>query len=345
MKPKTKALSLISGGLDSLLATKVILEQDIHVEGVNFFTGFTGDLPDNIPSINKNSEHKFSATNIAKTLDIKLHVVNVVEEFKPILIKPKHGYGANLNPCLDCKIFMVNQALRLMHEWQFDFIITGEVLGQRNKSQRKATLPIVAANAEERLLRPLCAKLLPETLPEREHLVNRDLLCNFCGRGRKPQIALAKKFGIKEFPQPAGGCALTDPNFAKRLHDLWRYRPTKNYSLDDINLLKIARHLRIAPNFKIIAGRDEADNKILEIYQENFISLQNQSTPGSLLLIDGIVNADEINFAARLAAYFSKSRTNIKDDSIILIKHPKAAPQTLLVKPISSEDFNKNWYV
>ena len=217
MEKKHKAVALISGGLDSMLAVRVMQEQGIEVEGINFYTGFCVEGHTHaIRNQDKNKQKRNNALWVAEQLGIKLHIVDVIEEYKEVLLNPKHGYGANMNPCLDCKIFMVSKAVEWIKENNhdgFDFIITGEVIGQRPMSQRKATMPIISeeSGAEDLLLRPLCAKNLPETLPEREGWVDRSKLYDFHGRNRKPQIALAKQFGLTDFATPAGGCCfLTD---------------------------------------------------------------------------------------------------------------------------------------
>ena len=331
-----KALALISGGLDSMLAAKLILQQNIIVEGINFFTGFTGENLE-VPA------KTHGARWVAEQLGIKLHVVNVFEEFKPVLFNPKYGYGKHLNPCLDCKIFMVNCAQKFMAHHKFDFLITGEVLGQRPKSQRKDTLPLVAKNMDDRLLRPLCAKLLPPTLPEREHWVDRELLCAISGRSRKPQLDLVAHFGIKEFPQPAGGCTLTDAKFTHRLRDFWQTRIDKNYTSSDIALLKLGRHLRWQSNFKMIVGRDEKENQLLEKFQTHFISLHPQNYPGALALIDGSIDSKNLEFAARIAAYFSQGKNAESVD--ILIRYPNEPSSILTVKPLGMAEVKKEWYL
>ncbi|CAL7964183.1 conserved hypothetical protein [Gammaproteobacteria bacterium] len=309
-----KALALISGGLDSMLATKLVMEQGIHVEGINFFTGFTGDHCYCFKQLEKEARN---AKWVCKQLEIKLHVIDVVTEFKPVLLNPKYGYGANLNPCLDCKLFMISKAQEWMGQHGFDFLITGEVLGQRPKSQRKDTLPLATEITDDRIVRPLSAKLLQTTLPEREGWINRELLCNFSGRSRKPQIKLAARLGFKEFPQPAGGCVLTDENFCKRLQDLLDHRLDKNYSLDDVLLLRIGRHLRINSDLKIIVGRDKTENDFITMYQDKYILLQSISHPGALVLLDGKADAGAIQLVARLVAYFSKGRNAKKVDVAI----------------------------
>lgn len=329
-----KALALISGGLDSLLATKLIMEQGIDVTGINFFTGFTGD---------HNycwKKFKYNAQWVCATLGIELQIVDVVNEFKPLLLQPKYGYGANLNPCLDCKLFMIAQAKEWMQKHGFDFLLTGEVLGQRPKSQRKDTLPLATKITDDLLVRPLSAKLLPPTLPEREGWIKRELLCAFNGRSRKPQIELAKHFGLREFPQPAGGCVLTDANFCKRLQDLWNFRP--GYNLADILLLRIGRHLRIKPDLKVIVGRDEVENKFIAKQKNWNILLQSISHPGALLLLDGQVNAGALQLAARLAGYFSKGRHAKR----VVIKIDEVAKEyALTVMPLSQAEICQEWYI
>lgn len=323
---KYKALSLISGGLDSLLATKLILEQGIAVEGINFFTGFTGDH-DYYFKREHNGSH--SAKRICDQLGIKLHVVNIVEEFKPVLLCPQHGYGANLNPCLDCKLFMIMQAQRWMEQHGFDFLISGEVLGQRPKSQRKDTLPLATKITADLIVRPLSAKLLAPTLPELNGWINRELLCDFSGRSRQPQMRLAQKFGFKEFPQPGGGCLLTDPNFCERLQDLLDHRVNRDYSLDDILLLRLGRHLRMNSNLKAIVGRDQAENDFIERFLGKYTLLQTIDYPGALVLLDGVINEEELLSMAGLAAHYSKGRE--AKEARVLIRQPHAKEQILTV--------------
>ena len=265
-----KAVALISGGLDSMLAARTILEQGVHVEGINFFTGFCVEGHTHAIRRRANGSGANPRNNalwVAEQLGIQLHLIDVVEEYKRVVLNPKHGYGANLNPCLDCKTFMVGRAREWMEEQGFDFIITGEVIGQRPKSQRRETMPVVASEsgADDRLLRPLCAKRLPETLPEREGWVDRERLHDFTGRSRKPQFALAADFGIEDYAQPAGGCCfLTDRQYSTKLADLWASRGARDYDLDDIMLLKVGRHLRPRPHFKVIVGREEGGEQLPE---------------------------------------------------------------------------------
>lgn len=345
-KPR-KAVALISGGLDSMLAAKLILAQGIHVEGLNFFTGFC--VEGHTHAIRKQAKEKTKRNNalwVAEQLGIKLHIIDIVEEYKNIVLNPKYGYGANLNPCLDCKIFMVGKAKQWMETHDFDFIITGEVIGQRPKSQRKTTMPIIAveSGADERLLRPLCAKYLPPTIPEREGWVNRELLQGFSGRSRKPQFALAEKFAIEEYAQPAGGCCfLTDPTYSSKLSDLWRARGKREYELDDIVLLKVGRHLRPNEHFKIIIGREEGENNFLEGYRSQFHYLRILSHTGPLALIDGEPSAEDMYLAARLAARFSSGR----DTEVVTVEinSRDGSVWPLEVKPLSPQEIPQEWYI
>ena len=349
MAEQKRAVALISGGLDSMLAAKVVMEQGVHVEGVNFFTGFC--VEGHTHAIRKKKQQKPKRNNalwVAEQLGIKLHIVDVIEEYKDVLLNPKHGYGQNLNPCLDCKVFMVRkaQAWSFMEENGFDFIITGEVMGQRPKSQRKETLPLIAreSGVEDLLLRPLSAKHLPETLPEREGWVDRSRLHSFHGRNRKPQIALAKSFGFEDWAQPAGGCCfLTDAQYSAKLVDLWQARGERDYELDDIMLLKVGRHLRPAPNYKLIIGREDSENTYLKGYRKRYLSLNSTSHLGPLALLDGTPDADDVEFAARVVARYGQGKA--ADAVSVEVTFPDGVTKTLTVAPLPSDDVLKSWHV
>jgi len=347
MTQPRKAVALISGGLDSMLAARLIKDQGIHVEGINFFTGFC--VEGHTHAIRRDHHDKPKRNNAlwsAEQVGIKLHIVDVIDEYKDVVINPKHGYGAHLNPCLDCKGFMVRKAREWMEKNGFDFIITGEVLGQRPMSQRRDTLPVVAreSGAFDRLLRPLCAKLLPPTLPEQEGWVDREKLLDFNGRNRKPQMALAAKFGFTEYAQPAGGCCfLTDGSYTQRLNDLWSNRGDKRYELDDILLLKIGRHMRPRPHFKLIVGREEGENNFLNGYRRDFTHLFATSHFGPLVLIDGEVNDDDLDLAARLTARFGQGRNA---DRVTVEVYPRGGEMRILeVAPMSPGEIPENWYL
>mgnify|MGYP001813466169 FL=1 len=347
MNSPRKAVALISGGLDSLLAARLMLEQGIHVEGINFYTGFCVEGHTHaIRKKDKKKPKRNTALWSAEQLGIKLHIVDIIEEYKNIVINPKHGYGANLNPCLDCKIFMVGKARQWMEENGFDFIITGEVIGQRPMSQRKDLLPVVVreSGADDRLLRPLCAKNLAPTLPEREGWVDRDRLLDFHGRNRKPQMALAKQFGFEDYASPAGGCCfLTDVSYAKKLADLWQAQHEKKYELDDIMLLKVGRHIRPKPNYKLIVSREEGENKFLSGYRKNFTHIETTSCGGPLTLIDGDVTEEDIETASRIVARFSQGKN--EDSVTVKITHINGDEKTVNVLPMPSSEIKQEWYV
>ncbi len=347
MTTPRKAVALISGGLDSLLAAKVMLEQGVHVEGINFFTGFC--VEGHTHAIRKKDSKKEKRNNalwVAEQLGIKLHIVDIIEEYKDVVINPKHGYGANLNPCLDCKVFMVKKAREWIDENGFDFIITGEVMGQRPKSQRRETMPLIAdeSGADDLLLRPLCAKHLPETRPEREGWVDREQLHGFEGRSRKPQMALAEKFGFDEYAQPAGGCCfLTDRSYSVKLADLWKNRGERRYELDDIMLLKVGRHIRPRENFKLIVGREEGENRFLEGYRKQFVSMAAVSHRGPLILIDGETDEEDIQLAARIAARFTQGRD--AEQVEIRCQLPYGEERLIQVTPMPGHEIPKEWYL
>ncbi|MDQ8039235.1 MAG: tRNA (5-methylaminomethyl-2-thiouridylate)-methyltransferase [Rickettsiella sp.] len=342
-----KAIALISGGLDSMLAARVVQAQGIHVEGINFYTGFC--IEGHTHAIRNTSQNKPKRNNalwVAEQLGIKLHIIDIIQEYKQIVLNPKHGYGAHLNPCLDCKIFMVNKAKRWMEAHEFDFIITGEVIGQRPKSQLKKAMPIVAkeSQAEDRLLRPLCAKLLAPTLPERESWVDRDKLYDFSGRSRTPQFDLAKQFNFKDYAQPAGGCCfLTNGHYTQKLKDLWKHRGKRDYEFDDIVLLKVGRHIRPACHFKLIIGRDEGENQFLEAYQQQFTSLKPITHLGPLTLIDGHATAEDMQLAAQIAARFTQAETN--EHVTFEINSLSGSLLTMTVVPFTTDQICKEWYI
>jgi len=345
MTQQRKAVALISGGLDSLLAAKLVQEQGIHVAGINFFTGFC--VEGHTHAIRRQSGDKPKRNNalwVSEQLGIKLHIVDIIEEYKQVVFNPKYGYGANLNPCLDCKIFMVRKAHQWCQQNDFDFIITGEVVGQRPMSQRKDTMPMVSqkSGAEDLLLRPLSARNLPATLPEREGWVDREKLLGLSGRSRKPQIALANRFGFEEYAQPAGGCCfLTDAKYSSKLADLWQARGSRQYELDDIMLLKVGRHLRPKPHFKVIIAREEGEGNFLRGYRKQYLSIDSLSHLGPIALIDGEVDAQDIELAARLVARYGKGRDQAQVE--MEIRTPAGASYPLKIEPLTAAKIPEQW--
>jgi tRNA-specific 2-thiouridylase len=347
MTQQRTALALVSGGLDSMLAVRVVQDQGVRVEGINFFTGFC--VEGHTHAIRRQDQRRAKRNNAlwaAEQLGIQLHIVDIIDEYKQVVLNPRHGYGAHLNPCLDCKIFMVHKALEWVQEHGFDFIITGEVVGQRPMSQRRDTMPVVAREsaAGELLLRPLCAKNLPPTRPEREGWVDRNALFDFSGRSRKPQMELARRFGFHDYAQPAGGCCfLTDEQYSVKLADLWSNRGRRDYDLDDIMLLKVGRHLRPAASFKLIIAREVGEGRFLEGYRRRFTHLTTLSHPGPLALVDGTPSDQDLLLAARLVARFSKGRS--AQEVLVEIGHPGRPAQRLSVAPLLPEEVPQGWYL
>jgi len=287
----TKAISLFSGGLDSMLAVKLIQNQGISVQGIAFETPFFNAR---------------KAKVAAQQLRLPLQVIDITAEHLEMLKAPRYGFGKNMNPCIDCHTLMLNMAGRTMAEIGADFIFTGEVLGQRPMSQTRQSLYIVAKNSGygEYVLRPLSARLLPESRPEREGKVNRQQLLDIQGRSRKLQLALAKEYGIDAFPPPAGGCLLTDPMFSVRLRDLFSRQPA--YTRRDIELLKYGRHFRISDAVRIVVGRNEKDNLAIEaLIREEDTVIRMASVPGPLVIIPGGGTEGAIMTAARLCILYS----------------------------------------
>ena len=252
-----KAIALISGGLDSILAARLIKEQGIEVIPLNFKIPFC-HLDKNNYFLGKSLD-----TLVWNELKCSLITVDLGNEFLKLLQNPAHGFGSHMNPCIDCKILMLEKTKELMPGLGAQFVVTGEVLGQRPMSQHKKALMRIAKEAglDGLVLRPLSAKLLEKTIIEKENWVNSRSLLDFNGRSRKPQIELAKNFNIKEFAQPAGGCLLTDPEFTKRLKDIIAH---KELNQDNAEILKVGRHFRIFPDAKLVVGRNEDEDKRLE---------------------------------------------------------------------------------
>ena len=297
-KAKARALALFSGGLDSSLAIKLVQEQGIEVEAIAFLTPFY-----------TTKESGFSIERAAKHLGVPLKVVRLGLDYLRIIRKPKYGYGRHMNPCIDCRIYMLRKAKRYAREIGADFIVTGEVLDERPMSQHMKALKIVEeeSSLKGRLLRPLSAKLLPPTEPEKLGLVDRSKLLDIRGRSRKRQIALAKAYGITEYQSPAGGCLLTYKEFSAKLHDLLEHK--KRVSMVDLELLKIGRHFRLDKN-KIIVGRNKEENEmLLRLKGRNDYFFEAQDCGSPITLLQGLKKRQAIEKAAQLTAYYSDQKT------------------------------------
>ncbi len=270
-------VSLLSGGLDSLLATKLMLEQGIRVHGLYL-------------ALSWGCCEKPKAMAAAQQLGVPLMVLGVGDAYLDVIRSPKYGYGTQMNPCVDCRIYMFTLAKRYMEEVGAGFLVTGEVLGQRPMSQRRQPLGVIEQDAglEGRLLRPLSAQLLEPTLPEQEGIVDRSKLLALSGRSRQAQIALAAEHGLTEYSQPAGGCQLTDETFARKAKDLFAHeaRPTTK----DMELLTMGRHVRLDDGTKVILGRNALENLRLEGYADDErYTLISPVFPGPAALVIGTV--------------------------------------------------------
>ncbi len=251
------AVALLSGGLDSSLAVKMMIDQGIAVTAVHFTSPFC-----NCTSRKAGCKHQ--AVKVAQEFGVPIRVIHKGLDYMYMVQNPRHGYGRGMNPCIDCRIYMLKKVKEMMADDGASFVITGEVLGQRPMSQHRAAIQTIEKESglEGLILRPLSAQHFSPTLPEQNGIVDRDKLLSLSGRSRKPQIHWAAKMGVKDYPCPAGGCLLTDPVIAARLRDLFTFVP--DYALPDLHLLKIGRHLRLRRELKIILGRDQLENEQIQ---------------------------------------------------------------------------------
>ena len=291
-----KAVGLISGGLDSTVAARVIRDLGVEVHGVYF-------------SMPWGCCDKDKAQQAAEKLGIKFIIMQLDDRYLEIVKKPKYGYGSALNPCVDCRIHMFSRAGQYMKSIGADFVFTGEVLGQRPMSQMRKSMRWIEEETglQGLLVRPLCAQLLEPTLPEQKGLIDRAKLLNISGRSRKEQIQLANDYGITDYPVPAGGCLLTDQNFARRMKDAFQYGYR---SFRETIALKWGRHFRVTPNFKVIIGRDEQENEALQLYaHEDDLILQLKQNNGPTAILKGNnPTRDVLSIAAGLIQRYSKFR-------------------------------------
>jgi len=295
---RTKAIALLSGGLDSTLAIKIMLSQGVDVVAVNFTSPFCTCSPRRPGSC-----HLASA--VARELKVPIRVLSKGLDYLRIVERPRFGHGRGLNPCLDCRIFMLKKAAAIMEEEKALFIVTGEVLGQRPMSQHRAALDLIERESGlmGRILRPLSAQWLPPTIPEQNGWINRAKLLAIRGRSRSEQLALAKQEGVELFGCAAGGCLLTDPVVARRLQDLFRYSP--EYDMHDVTLVTFGRHFRLHPGLKVILGRNQAENDRLQQIGLKWPRLEIAGIPGPVMLICGMLCDGAKRPLARLLRHFA----------------------------------------
>ena len=306
MTKKAHGIGLLSGGLDSALAALVVRDAGADVTCLHFFTGFcvTGH---NSRIGRKDRPIANHALDVAAEIGIPVEMVDISDEYLPMVLAPKHGYGGNMNPCIDCRVFMLDRARRYMEDVRADFVFTGEVIGQRPMSQMRPTLDLTAREAglEGKLLRPLSAKLLEPTEMEKTGLVDREKLYDFHGRNRRPQLELAEKFGLHRYMQPAGGCCFpTDENYSRKLQHLLDARNGEPLSMDDVYLLGVGRHFRLGPDLKVIVGRDEVENNFLEYYAKSCWSARATDFKGPVALVMGDPSEASLSTAASLVARY-----------------------------------------
>ncbi len=312
---------MLSGGLDSLLTVKTLLDLGLDVHPVHLV------MPFGIPS-----DKPLRVEKACAGIGIKPVIISRGRAFMDMVRKPRFGYGKNMNPCIDCRIAMFKNAKRIMREVGGDFIATGEVIGQRPMSQRRDAMSLIDREADVKglILRPLCAKNLEPSIAEINGLVDREKLYDYTGRSRKPQIALAKKLGITDYPTPAGGCEVTEPGFSARLRHLFEI--TEKDEVDDWNMLLVGRHIILGPKTKAIVSRNEKENKWLEKFSKDGDGiLEPVNFPGPTAAITGSHNQEDVSFLAAVMLKYGKPPSDGKEGeveyrfqgkrSIVKIKH------------------------
>jgi len=285
----------MSGGLDSQLAVRVLQRAGAEVEAVCFATPFFA--------------HK-AAEQAAAALGVKLHVVDFTDDEIALIENPPHGFGGAMNPCIDCHATMIRRAGEMMARLGYDFVATGEVMGQRPMSQNKQSLGIVerSSGLAGRLVRPLSAKLLEPTIPEREGLLDREKLLDISGRSRDRQMALAAEFGIVDYPSPAGGCKLTEDGFGCKLKDLLDHEGLKNRRL--VELLLIGRHYRLPDGTGLVVGRDKNDNALIDAAAELGEVIRITNVPGPhTLIVGGAKSPADREMAVQITSMYLKNST------------------------------------
>jgi tRNA U34 2-thiouridine synthase MnmA/TrmU len=324
-KDQIKGLGLCSGGLDSILSALLLQRQGIDVTWICFETPFFS------------SE---SAQKASQITGIPLITLDITDEYMEMMKNPMAGFGKNLNPCMDCHALMFSKAGEFLNKNGFHFLFSGEVLGQRPKSQNKNSLRYVEKNSgfDGLILRPLCAKNLPPTPVEQKGLVDREKLMDISGRSRKIQMQMARDFGIKEYPAPAGGCLLTDKIFSDRLRDLMNIQ--KKFNTTQLHYLKYGRHFRLNTTTKVIVGRSKNDNQNLMNYfhKDKDILLKPASIPGPDVILTGSATKKNIHTAAMICASYTKSIPGKNADIKVIKKEDKTV---LWVKTIKSLEFKK----
>jgi len=325
-----KAIALLSGGLDSTLAIKLMQEQGIEVIALHFTTPFC-------QCGGSKNGCKSTAHTVADNFKIPIKTINNTDEFFKIVRQPKHGYGSHMNPCIDCRILMLQTTRKYMAECGASFVVTGEVLGQRPMSQHRQSLDLIERESglAGLILRPLSAQWLAVTIPEKEGWVDRSKLLNIKGRSRKPQMSLAKSFEINDYPCPAGGCLLTDPSFSLRVKDLLQY---SDLILNDVLLLKAGRHFRLDNRTKLIVGRNEQENNIiLSLAKDSDAIIDMRTCPGPAGLLRGDCKQTNLDLACRITARYADH--NLSDEEVTAeIRIKELQPKKIQVTFLSDKE-------
>ncbi|MBF0216573.1 MAG: tRNA 4-thiouridine(8) synthase ThiI [Candidatus Omnitrophica bacterium] len=327
-----KTIVMLSGGLDSSIVLALAAKNGLGPIAVHY------NLPFGLYGDKEN--FRSSAKGITERLGVPLKEVFLGEDFIEMIKAPAHGRGKNFNPCIDCRIFNFRNAKKIMSDEGASFIMTGEVLGQRPMSQHKQALRMIeeGAGLEGLILRPLSARRLPVTIPEKEGWVGKELLLDIHGRGRKRQMELAEKLGVRDYPMPAGGCLMTDKGFSRRIKDLAGFKP--DFSVEDASFLSIGRHFRISPVFKMVAGRNKGENeKLLEMARPGDIIFNIENVPGSLGVGRGEPKEEDIRLGAAIIGHYS----DIDPDSehpVLCKRHGDSGGERVTVVPASEKELS-----
>lgn len=346
-KEQIKAVGLLSGGLDSTLAVRIMLEQGVEVTALHFRTGFS--FAGRRRVVGRGPAGPSDAERAVAMLGVGLEVIDVSDEYLPLVLHPRYGYGSGMNPCVDCRIFLLRKAKAWMETHDYNFVFTGEVVGQRPKSQMRPTLNVVERESGLRgyLLRPLSAKLLKPTVPEQQGWVEREKLYAISGRGRKKQIHLAEQFGITDYPQPSGGCCyLIDRTYSRRLRDFLAHEGDEALLREQAQLLAVGRHLRLPSGRRVVVGRHERENEYLATCGVEGVLLTTVDHPGPTTLVLGGPVREEIELAARVTAGYSDGkrepavRVEVRPDSGQEAggKMQEAGYEVLTVEPMALEE-------
>ena len=311
-----KTIALFSGGLDSIVAAKLILEQGIEVVGLHYTSCFASK---------KDKERGLQAERSAKELGIRLIVKDKGDEYFDIIKYPRYGYGKNMNPCIDCRIFMFQKTRAIMEEEGAGFLVTGEVVGQRPMSQKRNTMRMIEKRSglDGLVLRPLSAHLLDPTVAEMEGIVDRTKLLSIAGRSRETQFSLAARFGLTEFASPAGGCLLTDPIFSAKLKNLLT-SPT-NVTPKDIEILTIGRYFRLNDDTTFILGRNEEENdRLVSLCTAPYTLFSPLGFKGPQGLLKGEITEEIVKIIAHILAHYGKQtgdRISLEEMNTSTVRH------------------------